>query len=116
MAIEFVAKGAPKELASAIEQYAHGQGSVTAIVVPWESTKTVLSMSVTSVKADGWAIEHTNLGTVTLTESGNGMTAVAVTAHDRGAGGGGDDPIAKQKLANVFDRFALEIQKQFAAR
>ena len=118
MGIEFVANGSPKKVAEAIEQYAHGQGSVTAIVVPWESSKTTLSMSVTSVKADGWAIEHTNIGTVTLTDSGNGTTAVAVTAHelDRGAGGGADDPAAKQKLASVFDRFAQEIQKQFAAR
>jgi hypothetical protein len=114
MGAEFVAKGAPKEVALAIEQYAHGQGSVTAIVVPWESSKTMLSMSVTSVKADGWAIEHTNLGTVTLTDAGDGTTAVAVTAHDPDrARGGAEDPTTKQKLARVFEQFAQQIQQRF---
>jgi hypothetical protein len=108
MAIEFVANGSPKEVALTIEQYAHGQGSVTAIVVPWESTKTMLSMSVSSVKADGWAIEHTNLGTVTLTEAGDGTTAVAITAHDPG-------DADRSQLTGVFERFAEQLRQRFKA-
>jgi hypothetical protein len=108
MATEFVAKGAPKDVAEAIEQYAHGQGSVTAIVVPWESSKTMLSMSVTSVKADGWAIEHTNLGTVTLTDTGDGTTAVAIAAHDPG-------DADRSKLTSVLARFAEQLQRRLGA-
>ena len=108
MAIEFVANGSPKEVAQAIEQYAHGQGRVTAIVVPWESTGTVLSMSVTSVKADGWAIEHTNLGTVRLTDASDGTTAVAISAHDPG----GTD---RSQLTSVFERFAEELRQRLKA-
>jgi hypothetical protein len=108
MSLEFTAKGAPKDVAQAIEQYAHGQGSVTAIVVPWESSKTMLSMSVTSVKADGWAIEHTNLGTVTLTDAGDGTTAVAITAHDPG-------DADRSKLTSVFERFAQQLHQRLKA-
>jgi hypothetical protein len=108
MAVEFVANGSPKEVAQAIEQYAHGQGRVTAIVVPWESTRTMLSMSVTSVKADGWAIEHTNLGTVTLTDAGDGTTAVAMTAHDPGRAD-------SSQLTGVFERFAEQLQQRLKA-
>src|SRR3954451_3089647 len=106
MATQFVAKGSPKEVAQAIEQYAHGQGRVAAIVVPWESTRTMLSMSVTSVKADGWAIEHINLGTVTLTDSGNGTTTVVVAPHVADRAAGAEDATVTLKLASVFDRFA----------
>jgi len=109
MSLEFTAKGTPKELASAIEQYAHGQGSVTAIVVPWESSKTTLSMSVTSVKADGWAIEHTNLGTITLAEAGTGTTAVTVTAHDPG-------DAERARLASVFERFAEQLRQRLGVK
>jgi type II secretory pathway component GspD/PulD (secretin) len=62
--IEFVADGSPKVVSRAIEEFARAQGHVTAIVVPWESDATTLSMAVTAVKSDGWAIEHTNLGTI----------------------------------------------------
>ena len=48
-------------MSRAIEEFARSQGHVTAIVVPWESDATTLSMAVTAVKSDGWAIEHTNL-------------------------------------------------------
>ena len=108
MGLEFIATGTPTQLATVIEQYAHGQGSVTAIVVPWESSKTRLSMSVTSVKADGWAIEHTNLGTVTLTDAGDGTTAVAISAHDPG-------DADRSKLASVFERFAEQLRQRLKA-
>ena len=108
LAIEFVVTGSPRDVASAIEEYAHAQGRVSAIVVPWESNATMLSMAVTSVKSDGWAIEHTNLGTITLTDLGNASTAVAVTAHD-------PDHPEKPKLATLFDRFAQQLEGRFGA-
>ena len=108
MPIEFVAAGSPREVAQAIEQYAHGQGHVNAIVVPWESSQTMLSMAVTSVKADGWAIEHTNLGTITLTDRGDASTTVAVTAHE-------PEHAEKPKLTGLFERFAEQLQRRFKA-
>ena len=107
--IEFVAVGSPRLVSKAIEQYATGQGSVSAIVVPWESEHARLSMAVTAVKSDGWAIEHINLGTITLTDLGNDSTHVAIVGH------ASDDPDS-QKLAPVFDRFAVQVQRQCEAR
>ena len=108
MQLEFVANGSPREVATAIEQYALAQGRVNAIVVPWESSKTMLSMAVTAVKADGWAIEHTNLGTITLTDRGDASTAVAVVAH-------APDHADQPKLTTLFDRFAHELHTKFKA-
>ena len=62
--IEFVASGSPRALSRTIEEFAADQRLVSAIVVPWESDATNLTMSVTAVTGDGWAIEHTNLGTI----------------------------------------------------
>jgi hypothetical protein len=103
--MEFTATGSPRVISSAIEQYATGQGSLTAIVVPWESDRLTLSMAVTAVKSEGWAIEHTNLGTIKLTDLGNDFTRVAIAA---------DEPnhVEKQKLAAIFDRFAHQIQSK----
>jgi hypothetical protein len=103
--MEFTATGSPRLISSAIEQYATGQGSLTAIVVPWESDRVTLSMAVTAVKSEGWAIEHTNLGTIRLTDLGNDLTRVAIAA---------DEPnhVEKQKLAALFDRFAHQIQSK----
>ena len=93
-------------MSRAIEEFARSQGHVTAIVVPWESDDTTLSMAVTAVKSDGWAIEHTNLGTIRLTTAGAERTGVAITAglHDR------SDP---QALATVFDRFVTQVRSRF---
>jgi hypothetical protein len=104
-AIEFMAAGSAKVLSRAIEEFARAQGHVNALVVPWESDTTRLSMAVTSVKSDGWAIEHTNLGTITLTVVGDETTRVAIA------------PPAAQppQLAAVFDRFARQLQSKFAA-
>src|SRR5262245_2457013 len=74
--IEFVAAGSPQVVSRAIEEYARSQQTLSAIVVPWESRGSVLSMSVTAVAGDGWAIEHTNLGTIRLTDLGNEQTRV----------------------------------------
>ena len=107
-AAEFVTKGTARVLARAIERWAQAQGPITAIVVPWEGTATTMSMAVTSVRADGWAIEHTNLGTILLTDLGNGTTAVALTADEL-------DLADKDRLLALFDRFAHQLQGQFEA-
>jgi hypothetical protein len=103
--IAFTAAGSPRVVSRAIEEFARSQGHVTAIVVPWESDATTLSMAVTAVKSDGWAIEHTNLGTIRLVDAGPDRTAVAVAAELT------DHP-EPQALAAVFDRFAREIQSR----
>jgi hypothetical protein len=103
---EFTATGSPRVVSRAIEEYATGQGSLTAIIVPWESDRVTLSMAVTSAKGDGWAIEHTNLGTIRLTDLGNDLTRVAIAAH-------APDHAEKKKLAALFDGFAHQIQSRF---
>src|SRR5712692_1218547 len=108
MQIEFVAAGSPQVVSRAIEEYARAQGHVTALVVPWESDATTLSMAVTAVKSDGWAIEHTNLGTIRLIDAGQERTEVAIAA----------EPPAhpeQQKLTAVFDRFVRQVQSRFHA-
>jgi hypothetical protein len=101
-----MAAGSPRVVSRAIEEYARTQGHVTAIVVPWESDSTTLSMAVTAVKSDGWAIEHTNLGTIRLTDAGQERTAVAIAAEPP------DHPEA-QPLTALFDRFVRQIQSRF---
>jgi hypothetical protein len=101
--IEFTANGSPRVVSSAIEQYATGHGSLHAIIVPWESDRVTLSMAVTSAKSDGWAIEHTDLGTIRLTDLGNELTRVAIAARE-------PDHMEKQKLAALFNGFARQIQ------
>jgi hypothetical protein len=108
METEFVTRGRARDLARAIEEWAQAQGHVNAIVVPWEGTATTTRMAVTAVRADGWAIEHTNLGTITLTDPGNGTTSVTVTADD-------PDHTDKDRLRALFDRFAGQLQRQFEA-
>ena len=100
--LEFVASKSAKSLAGDIEAYAVAEGHVSALVVPWESTPTTLNMAVTAVSGEGWAIEHTNLGTVTLTDLG-AATRVVITGADVDA-----------RLAGVFDGFAKQLQTRFA--
>jgi hypothetical protein len=106
--ITFTATGSPQVVSRAIEEYARGQGHVSAIVVPWESDGTTLSMAVTAVKSDGWAIEHTNLGTIRLADAGDDRTAVAIAAAP-------PDHPDEQKLAAVFDRFVTAVRSKFHA-
>jgi hypothetical protein len=101
--IEFTAVGAPAAVSRAIEEYARGLGNISALVVPWESTATTLSMAVTLVRNDGWAIEHTALGTITLTLEGRDRSRLAIAAENA------DHP-DQQKLTSHFDRFARQIQ------
>src|SRR2546428_7763305 len=105
---EFVANGSPRVVSRAIEEYARGQGRVTAIVVPWESDATTLRMAVTAVKSDGWAIEHTNLGTIRLVDVGQERTEVAIAAEP-------PDHPEPQKLAAVFERFVRQVHSRVHA-
>src|SRR3954469_17377016 len=106
-ALEFSTAGSPRAVARAIEDFARAQAHVAAIVVPWESDATALNMAVTAVSGEGWAIEHTNLGTITLTDHGGEVTAVAVAAAARVAH---DTP----ELAAVFERFTRQLHRQFS--
>jgi hypothetical protein len=99
----FTASGSPRVVSRAIEEYARTQGSVSAIVVPWESDEVTLSMAVTAVKTDGWAIEHTNLGTIRLQAAGEEMTSVAIAAEP-------SDHPDQQKLTTVFEKFARQVE------
>jgi hypothetical protein len=103
--LTFTAAGSPRAVSRTIEEYARGQG-VNALVVPWESDGGTLSMAVTAVKSDGWAIEHTNLGTIRLVDAGSERTEVAVVAEP-------PDHPERQELADVFDRFARQVQSRF---
>jgi hypothetical protein len=104
--LEFTATGSPRVVSVAIEQFTTGRGSLNAIVVPWESDRVTLSMAVTSAKGEGWAIEHTNLGTIKLTDLGNDLTRVTIAPHEL-------SPADAQKLAALFDGFARQIQSKF---
>jgi hypothetical protein len=103
--LEFTATGSPRVVSRAVEQFATHHGSLSAIIVPWESDHVTLSMAVTSAKGDGWAIEHTNLGTIRLTDLGNNLTRVTIAAH-------APDHAEKQKLAALFEGFASQVQNR----
>ena len=103
--IEFTVAGSPRVISRAIEEYAAVHGSLHAIVVPWESDNVTLSMAVTSARADGWAIEHTNLGTVKLTDMGNDSTRVAFAPAE-------PDHAEKKRLVALFDGFARQVQSR----
>lgn len=84
--VDFTAAGTTRELASAIEQLALERRAVSALVVPWQSDAATVRMAVTAAKGEGWAIEHTNLGTVSLADAGSARTRVVVTgASDQAA-------------------------------
>ena len=103
--MEFIASGSPQVISRAIEECATSQGNVSAIVVPWESDGSTLSMAVTAMKADGWAIEHTNLGTITVTDLRDGTARVAARAAD-------PDQADNARLVALFDRFAHHVQER----
>jgi hypothetical protein len=101
--IEFVASGSPRALSHTIEEFAADQRLVNAIVVPWESDATNLSMSVTAATGDGWAIEHTNLGTIRLTDLGNDRTRFFAEPDDQ-------VPPDQPKVVALFDQFVQQLQ------
>jgi hypothetical protein len=102
---EFVTPGTHRAVSGAIEQLAIGQGSLTAIVVPWESDRSTLCMAVASTQGEGWALEHTNLGTIRLTDLGNETTRVEILADLQ------HHP-ESQRLGKLFARFSSEIQSR----
>jgi hypothetical protein len=104
--VRFTVTGSPHIVSRAIEEYARSAGRVTAIVVPWESDSTALTMAVTAVKSDGWAIEHTNLGTIRLTDAGQERTELAITAEP-------PDHPERQQLTALFERFVRQVQTRF---
>jgi hypothetical protein len=63
-------------------------------------------MAVTAVKKDGWAIEHTNLGTIRLTDAGDERTTLSITAEP-------PDHPERAQLAAVFERFVRQVQTRF---
>jgi hypothetical protein len=103
VSIEFVVSRDPRRVADEIEEIARAIGHVSALVVPWESTPTRLSIAVTSVKIDGWAIEHTSLGTIVVAADASGASRVSAVPQDVPGG-------APQELATLFDRFAAQVQ------
>src|SRR5512135_3334788 len=105
---EFMTTGSPRAVSGAVEQLAIGQGSLTAIIVPWESDHATLCMAVASTQGEGWALEHINLGTVRLTDLGNETTRVEVLTDLQ------HHP-EHQKLAKLFARFSSEIQSRLQA-
>ena len=109
MRIEFTAAESSRVLSRAIEECARGQGSLSAIMVQWESDDTTLSMAVTAVKGEGWAIEHTNLGTIRLRAAGGERTRVTIVDE---AGAHPERP----QLAALFDRFVHQIQTRFQVK
>lgn len=102
---EFVTPGSPRALSATIEQLAAGVGSLSAIVVPWESDRATLSMAIASTQGEGHALMHTNLGTVRLTDVGNEMTRVEVLADLL-------NDAEQQRLGKLFARFSSQIQSQ----
>ena len=102
---EFVTPGSPKDVSGTIAQVAGGVGSLSAIVVPWESDRTTLSMAVASTQGEGHALVHTNLGTVRLTDLGNEQTRVELLADYL-------HHADEQRLAKLFARFSSQIQSQ----
>src|SRR5258707_551012 len=105
---EFVTPGSPRAVSGAIEQFAIGLGSLTAVIVPWESDRTTLTMAVASTQGEGWALEHTNIGTVRLADLGNETTRVEILSDLQAHA-------EQQKLANLFARFSSQLQSRFQA-
>ena len=106
---EFSIPGSARDVSRAIEEYARATGRVGALVVPWESDAKTLSIAVTSVKADGWAIEHTDLGTIRVTDLGANAASVAIVARD-------SDAASQPALKAVFDRFAADLHRHLTPR
>jgi hypothetical protein len=106
--VEFIAVGTPRALSEAIEAFARTRGAVSALVVPWESDEVTLSMAITLVKTDGWAIDHTNLGTVRLTDLGQNCTGVVVVSHE-------STQPEQERLAALVDGFGRDLAGRFGA-
>jgi hypothetical protein len=106
--VEFVAPGTPRALSHTIEEHAKGRGAVSILLVPWESDDVTVRMAVTLVKTDGWAIEHTNLGTVSLTDLGENRTQVAIFPDTT-------DRPDQQDVTSLLGPFARQLQGRLQA-
>ncbi len=104
--LNFTVPGSPREVSRAIEECAAGQGSLSAIIVPWESGRSTVTIAVTSTQGEGFALQHTDLGTIRLSEAGDDMTRVEIIAHHPNHG-------EKKSLAAHFVRFANHVQSRF---
>jgi len=104
--LQFTVPGSLREVSRAIEGFAAGLGSLSAVVIPWQSDRTTVVMAVTSTQGEGRFLEHTDLGTVRLQDLGNNSTRVAVEPRAM-------DHAEKQKMAALFVRFASQIQARF---
>jgi hypothetical protein len=109
--VEFTAPGPARAVAAAIEAYASERRVVSALVVPWESDTATLRMAVTSMKSDGWAIEHTNLGTISLVDLGSDVrvAVVAATAPPELA----DAASVRDTHIATLTGFARQIERKF---
>lgn len=113
--VEFTAAGPARAVAAAIEAYASERRVVSALVVPWESEAGTLRMAVTSMKSDGWAIEHTNLGTVSLADGGDGLVRITVVPADASAGETPERAEIRRKQTATLTAFAQQLERTFGA-
>ncbi len=111
--LEFTAHGSPRDVSSAVEACAAERRLVNALVVPWECTPTLLSIAVTSTKVDGWAIEHTNLGTITLADVGDRRTKVSVTVAESSPDS--PNPGTRDERVALLTAFARQIERRLVA-
>jgi hypothetical protein len=112
--VDFTAPGTLRALSAAIEAYAAERRVVTALVVPWESDAAMIRMAVTSSKVDGWAIEHSNLGTISLSDLDGGRVRVTVEAASRDAEAGDSERAAtREKQQALLVAFARQIERRF---
>ena len=101
---EFVTRGSIRDVSRRIETHAAQAQVVSALVVPWESDTHTVRLAVTSVKADGWAIDHINLGTIEVTALPDDRSRIVVIAGEPAS----DDV---PEPAAVLGRFATELER-----
>jgi hypothetical protein len=111
--LEFMASGPARAVAAAIEAYASERRVVSALVVPWESDAVTVRMAVTSMKRDGWAIEHTNLGTISLVDLGNGLIRIAVVSAETTAAETPERAEIRRKQTATLTAFAQQLERRF---
>jgi hypothetical protein len=104
--LNFTVSGSPHEASRAVQECSVGHGSLSAIVVSWESDRSTVTIAVTSTQGEGFALQHTDLGTIRLTEAGRDMTRVDIIAHHPDHG-------ERKSLAAHFIRFANDLQARF---
>ena len=104
--IEFITTGSPTTVSRAIESHAAQERSITALVVPWQSNGASVVMSVTAAAGEGRAIDHANLGTITLIDLGDDRTRVKLEAAEQ-------LQADHKPRASLFDQFVRTLQGRF---